>query len=90
MYEKVPFSPPSSVVGERVSERKDRVDMTHIRQNDARTGFDHVMEEKRGPVVPVIGPEGFRLGPVRVQDRKNVGDASGPVMDKLIETADRE
>src|SRR3954466_2222391 len=87
VHEKVPFTSPS-IASERVPEAKDGLDVMHVRQNEAWSGFDHVMELQRGPMVRVIRPEGVRLRPVRVQDRENVGDASHAVLCKLIKAAD--
>src|SRR3954469_20503642 len=89
MHEKVPFTS-RSVASERIPEAKDGLDVMHVRQNEAWSGFDDVVKLQRGPVVRVKGPKGDRLGPVRVQDGEDVRHALRTVGCEFIQAADRQ
>src|SRR5215208_2329267 len=65
-------------------------DMRFIRQHEPGTGQDHVVKLESGPVMKVEGGKGIGLGPLRIEDGQDVGDAARTVMAKLFKSPDGE
>jgi len=54
-------------------------DVGFLRQQNVRTGLDHIMEAQGRPKVGIERPEGFRIRPFGVKNRQNMGDSTALV-----------
>ncbi len=64
--------------------------MACLRKLDPRSGLDRVVEMHHDSMMRVVGPEGLGLGPIRIEDRKDVSDCARAVVAELVEAADGE
>ena len=72
------------------AEGQDRLDVRLLRQQNVSTRLDRIMEAHDRAEVRIVGQERFRVGPFRVENRQDMGDAPALVADEFVESADGE
>src|ERR1700722_2089309 len=90
MNQEMRFAPGREITLERAPEGQNLLDMAHLRELDARTGLDRVVEMHLDAVMRVVGPESLGLGPIRIENREHMRHGARRVIAELVKAADGE
>ena len=72
------------------AESQNSLDVPSLWQQDVWTWLDRIVKAERGAKVRIERPERRWIWPVRVKDRKNMGDAAALVADEFVKPANGE
>jgi hypothetical protein len=73
-----------------MAEGEQPLDIFLLRHDPAGPRIDDIVKSQLQPPMWLVGMERLGRGPVRVEDRQDMGDAAGAVPDEFIEPTNRQ